>query len=220
MIGTFVTESTGPKLTSYSHVKHLDVNRYLLVNNTILRRCTHVYSLGLFAPNLNNIRTWRYATTYLDLTKITHLSMDTMDIGTSNELTVQLVYDLPSLRSLCVSFTILRLLLVHNWPHIIYLSIVWGSDPAPRLFTQNQVDSLCRSFNRVERLEFSRCFIDNISQVLNSMMMTLSYVSIEHSPPIRRHDDRFISYEWLERNTKLRNFGYSCENNRTVHIWL
>jgi hypothetical protein len=220
MIGTFVTESTGPELTSFPHVEHLDVSQYLLVNNTLLRRCTHVYSLRLSATNLDNIRTWHYATTYLDLTKITYLAIDTMDIGTSSELTVQLVYGLPSLRSLWVSVTILRLLLVHNWPHIVYLAIIWGSDPAPRLLTQNQVDSLCRSFTRVDHLEFSRCFIDNISQILNSMMMTLSYVSIDHSYSMTLHDDRFISYEWLERNTKLRNFGYSCENNRTVHIWL
>jgi hypothetical protein len=220
MIGTFVTESTGPELKSFFHVKHLDVSQRLLVNNTLLRRCTHVYSLGLTATNFNQSRSWRYAITYLDSTKISRLSIDTIDIGTSSELIVQLAYGLPSLRSLQVSVTILRLLLVHNWPHIVYLSIIWGSDRAPRLLTQNQVDSLCRSFTGVEQLEFSRCFIDNISQVLNSMMMTLSYVSIEHLPPITLHDGRFLSYDWLERNTKLRNFGYSCDRNRTVRIWL
>jgi len=222
MIGTFVTESTGPELTSFVHVKDLDVHQRLLVNNTLLRRCTQVYSLGISATNLNKTLSWRYATTYLDSTKITCLTIDTIDIEMSSDLTVQLVYGLPSLQSLRVSVAILRLLLVHNWPQIIYLFIIWGSDGSSRLLTQNQVDSLCRSFTRVEQLEFSRCFIDNISQVLNSMMMTLSCVSINHPPPITPDDGRFISYEWLEQNTKLRNFGYSYDNDneKTVHIWL
>jgi hypothetical protein len=58
MIGTFVTESTGPELTSFFHVKHLDVSQRLLVNNTLFRRCTHVYSLGLTATNFNQSRSW------------------------------------------------------------------------------------------------------------------------------------------------------------------
>jgi hypothetical protein len=220
MIGTFVTESTDPELTTFPHVKYLDVSDRLLVNNTLLRRCTHVSSLGLSTPNLDQIFSWRYVTTYLDSTKITYLDIDTIDIGTSVDATVQFVYDLPSVRSLRVSVTILRLLLRYNWPHILHLQIIWGSDRSSRLLTQNQTDSLCRSFSNVKQLEFARCFINDISQLLNSMMTTLSHVLIENIPKIRANGDGFISYEWLERNTKLSNFSYSCDKGNNVYIWL
>ncbi len=219
MIGIFVTEPTGPELTSFFHVKHLDVGQRLPVNNKLLRRCTHVYSLEVAVTNLNKSLSWRCATTYLDSTKITRLTIDTINIETSSELIVQLLSGLPSLQSLRVSVTILRLLLVHNWPQIVYLSIIWDSDRSPKLLTQNQVNLFCRSFTRVEQLEFSRCFVDNVSQAPNSMI-TLSHVLINHLPLMTPHDDEFISYEWLERNTKLRNFGYSCDNDNTVYIWL
>ncbi len=220
MIGTFVTESTGPELSSFVHVKHLDVSHGLLVNNMLLRRCTQVNSLGMSATNLTENLSWRHATTYLDLTKITCLAIDVIDMGTSSDATVQLVYGLSSLRSLRVSVTIFRLLLMHNWPHIVHLFIIWGSDRSSRLLTQNETDSLCRSFNNVEELTFSRSFFDNIAQVLNSMMIKLTYVVINQSGYGTPHDDRFISYDWLQRNTKLRNFDYWCDKQNDVHIWL
>jgi hypothetical protein len=220
MIGKFVTESTGPKLTSFPHIKHVNIHEPVLVNNTLWRRCTHVNDLQVTARNFNRNPSWRYAITYLDSTIITCLTIDTCEIETPIDASIQLMHGLPYLRSLCVSLAILRLMLAHNWPHIVLLNIIWGSDPLPRLLGPSEIDLFCRSFTHVERLEICRLFIDDFSQLLNSMMMTLSYVVIEHYSLITADDVRFISYEWLEQNTKLCNFNYYCDKKDNAHTWI
>jgi hypothetical protein len=220
MIGKFVTESTGPKSTSFPYVKHVNIHEPSLVNNTLWRRCTQVNDLTVTARNFNRNPSWRNATIYLDSTIITCLTIDTREIETPIDASIQLMHGLPYLRSLYVSLTILRLMLAHNWPHIALLTRVWGSDPLPKLLGPNEIDLFCRSFTHVERLEICRYFIDDFSQLLNSMMMTLSYVVIEHYNSITADDARFISYEWLEENTKLCNFDYYCDKKNNVSIWI
>jgi hypothetical protein len=219
MIGTFVTESTDPQLTTFPHIKHLDVSHRLLVNNTLLRRCTHISNLCLTTSNLNEILSWQYAITYLDSTKITYLKIDTSDTETSLNTTAQFVHDLPCLRSLHVSVTILRSLLRYNWPQIFYLWIVWGSDRSSKLLKQNEIDLFSSSFSNLQQFRLARCFIDDIPRLINGMMMTLSYLSIENIPQISADADGFISYQWIKQNTKLRNIEYLCDESNNVHIW-
>ncbi|CAF3356627.1 unnamed protein product [Rotaria sp. Silwood2] len=220
IVGTFVTESTDPASTSFINVKKCCIFGQSISNTTLWRRCTHVSCLSVSPSILNQDHKCRYATMYLDLTKITWLCLDDTKTGKSIDTTIQLMDSLPSLRTLRVSVTILKLLLTQNWFNIANLSIVWGSDRLPKLLTVTETDSLCRSFNHIETLEFTRSFIDDVSQLLNNMMKTLSHVFIDHASSITQQDDQFISYEWLKRNTNLSNFGYSCDKNNNVHIWL
>ena len=220
MIGTFVTKSTSPEPTSFDHVTQLDTFDWLLLSSTLLRRCTHVDDLFSSPTNLNSKLDWRYVIAELNTSIITDLCLDASEATISIAATVQLLSSLSSVRSLRVSVSILKMLLGHDWSRITRLGIIWGSDRLPKLLDQNQVDFLCRSFARIEYLEFARSFIDDIAQLLNSMMMTLTHVYIDHLPPITPDDDRFISSQWLERNTQLHSFHYSCDEENRVHLWL
>ena len=220
MIGTFVTKSTSPEPTSFLHVPQFDAVDWLSMRNTLLRRCTHLNELSIYAARLECSLNWRDRITELNTSTITCVSLDTIEIPTSIDATVELMCSLPSVRTIRVSVSLLKMLLGYDWSRITRLDIIWGSDRLPTLLDQSQVDSLCRSFPCIQRLEFTRCFIDDVSLLLNSMMLTLSQVYILHLPPITTDDDRFISYQWLERNTQLRNFHYSCDRENTVRLWL
>ena len=220
MIGTFVTKSTSPEPTSFLHVPQLDAVDWLSMSNTLLRRCTHLNDLSIHVAHLECTLHWRDLIVELNTSTISCVSLDTIEIPTSIDATVELLCSLPSVRRLRVSVSILKMLLEYDWSRITRLDIIWGSDRLPKLLDQNQVDSLCRSFTRIQRLKFARSFIDDVSQLLNSMMRTLSQVSILHLPPITTDDHRFISHQWLERNTRLCHFHYSCDRENTVRLWL
>ena len=220
MIGTFVTKSTSPQPTSFLHVPQFDAVDWLSMSNTLLRRCTHLNELSISAARLECSLNWRDLIMELNTSTITCVSLDTIEIPTSIDATVELLCSLPSVRTLRVSVSLLKMLLTYDWSRITRLHIVWGSDRLPKFFDHNQVDSLCRSFTSIQHLDFTRSFIDDVSQLLNNMMMTLTCVYIDHSTSMVADDHRFISHQWLERNTKLRNFHYSCDQRNTVRLWL
>jgi hypothetical protein len=185
-----------------------------------LHRYKNINDVSVTATCLDYDLSWRYAFSQLNTATITCLKIDTSLIRTSTDAAVQWMCSLPSVKSLRVSVSILKMLLGYHWPRITHLTIIWGSDRLPKLIDENQVKSLCHSFTHLQQLEFTRSFIDNVSELLNSMMTTLTHVRIDHLPPITATDDRFISQQWLERNTKLRNFHYSCGENNQVDLWL
>ena len=220
MKGTFITASTSPEPMSFLPVKHLSTCEWSPSNNVLLHRCRHVHDLSVTAACLDNCLSWRYVFIQLNTAIITSLVIDTSTIGTSTGAAVQEMCSLPAVKSLRVSVSILKTLLGCHWPRITHLSIVWGSDPLPKLIDENQVESLCRSFTHLQQLEFARPFIDNVPQLLNTMMTTLTHVRIDHWTSITAADDRFISQQWLEQNTELRHFHYSCSENNRVDLWL
>ena len=220
MKGTFVTKSTSPEPSPILHVIELDVGDWLSLSNVLRRRCTYVDVLNIFPVRLESSLNWRDLIMELNTSTITCVSIDSIEITTSIDATVQLLSSLPSVRSMRVSVTILKMLLPYDWSRITRLHIVWGSDRLPKFFDHNQVDSLCRSFTSIQHLDFTRSFIDDVGQLLNNMMMTLTHVYIDHSTSMTADDDRFISHQWLQRNTKLRNFHYSCDQRNTVRLWL
>ena len=220
MIGTFVTKSTSPEPTSFPHVPQLAAVDWLSMSNTLLRRCTHLNKLSINAARLECSLNWRDLIVELNTSTITWVSLHTIEIPTSIDATVELLCSLPSVRTLRVSVSLLKMLLGYDWSRMTRLDIIRDSDRLSILLDQSQVDSLCRSFPCIQRLEFARCFIDDVSQLLNSMVLTLSHVYILHLPPITTDDDRFISRQWLQRNTQLRNFHYSCDREKTVRLWL
>lgn len=220
MTGTFATKSTGPEQTSFLHATELKVVDCLSTDEALLRRCAKLNALGINAARLQCSFKWPDLIPLLNTSTITCVTLDTVAMTTSIDATVHLLNILPSVRSLRVSVSLLKRLLGYNWPHITRLDIIHGLDRLPKLFDRNQLDSLCRSFTHLQQFDFARSFFDNVAQLLNSMMFTLSHVYILHSPPITTDDEQFISHEWLKRNTKLRHFHYSCDRKNTVHLWL
>ena len=132
MIGTFVTQSTGPEPASFPHVSQLDMSNWLSMNYTLLHRCTQVNQLDIDSTSLDCNLNWRYLITQLNTSIITSLCIDTIEIRTSIDATVELMCNLPLLRSLLVSVSILKMLLGYDWPRITQLWIVWGSDRLPK----------------------------------------------------------------------------------------
>ena len=220
MMGTFVTASTSPEPTSFLRVKQLETADWLPSNDILLHRCTHVNDLEVSASSLDYSLSWRYVFAQLNTAIITSLTINTTMIGSSTDAVVQWMCSLPSVKTLRLSVGILKMLLGYHWPRITHLTTTWGSDRLPKRMDEQQVDSLCRSFTHLQQLNFNRSFIDNVSQLLNSMMTSLTHVHIDHGYPITANDDRFISQQWLERNTKLRNFHYSCDASNRVDLWL
>lgn len=220
MVGTLLTESTNPEPTSFPRVKEFDAVNWLSLSDTLRRRCTHLNELSISSASLQCSFNWRAHLSTLHTSNITSVSLDTIAMTSSINATIELLNKLPSVRSLRVSVSLLKMLLGYHWPRINRLQIVWGSDRLPKFFDENQVNSLCRSFTHIHHLEFNRSFIDNVAQLLNDMIRTLSHVYILHLPPITTHDDRFISHQWLEHHTKLHDFHYSVDGYNTVHLWL
>ena len=220
MVDTFVTKSTCPEPTSFPHVTELDTAYFSSLSEVLLRRCTNLHALSIHTARLQCSLKWQDLIAVLNTSAITCVSLDTIAMTTSISATIQLLNILPSVRTLRASVNILKRLLDYSWSHITRLDIIWGCDRLPKLFDQNQLDSLCRSFTSIQHLMFGRSFFDNVAQLLNSLMLTLSHVYIEHLPPITPDDERFISHEWLKRNTKLRHFHHSHDHYNTVHLWL
>lgn len=55
------------------------------------------------------------------------------------------------------------------------------------------------------------------------MSMTVSNVMLEHPinvTPTTYMNHEFITQEWIEQNTRLHNFIYSCNKRNYISIWL
>ncbi|CAF1344938.1 unnamed protein product [Rotaria sordida] len=82
----------------------------------------------------------------------------------------------------------------------------------------NDIDALCHSFTNIERLDIHSSSITDLPQLLNRMKKTLTDIIIRQSRKV--NNEQLITREWIERNTELENFHYTCDFWNAVRLWL
>jgi hypothetical protein len=80
------------------------------------------------------------------------------------------------------------------------------------------IEALCHSFPHIERLDIHLSSVSDLPQLLrNRMKMKLTDIIIRQSETINY--ERLITREWIEQNTELKNFHYSCDVQNCVSLW-
>ncbi|CAF4157106.1 unnamed protein product [Rotaria sordida] len=217
IIGTLVSESTASELTSFSHVHCLIINDQYL-KYPFLHRYTHIKELYLSQV------TTTFPTTLKDLMNCLDTSqIITCTIGHewSKDLFSELIeflYSLPRLRRLQISSVHLNYFFLQQWPHIIDLKIENDFQGGLHMLCTNDIDGLCHSFTNIERLDIHSSSITDLPQLLNRMKKTLTDIIIRQSRKV--NNEQLITREWIERNTELENFHYTCDFWNAVRLWL
>ncbi|CAF3479084.1 unnamed protein product, partial [Rotaria sp. Silwood2] len=68
-----------------------------------------------------------------------------------------------------------------------------------------------RSFTHIEYLSCQHDVDLNIPELLNNIPTTISNIVIGHPyKATPSHFHHFVTPDWLEQNTRLRNFSYYC----------
>jgi hypothetical protein len=128
------------------------------------------------------------------------------------------------LHIIAVPIALLKLLYVYHWPNITNISIFENFSfvvATQHDLTTNEIDTLFRSFSHVKQINLAIDIFFSLSRFLNNMPMTVSNVAITQPVNVTRATyAEFITREWLEQNTQLHNFSYSCDEQNFVNIWL
>ena len=124
----------------------------------------------------------------------------------------------PRLSALSVYGSILDSLLFNQWPDIVYLRIEHDFDNDFPSLSSNTIDALCRSFINLKRLDIHSASIIDLPQLLNKMRMKLTELIIRQ--PAHGNNHQFITREYIERNTELKNFHYVCDAMHSLYLWL
>ncbi|CAF3092553.1 unnamed protein product [Rotaria sp. Silwood2] len=214
---TLVTESTGLEPTTFPHTKYLFFNTELPMSETHLRRFTHANTL-IIEKDLNI--SLEYIVRYSNLSRITSFIQGESEIAQSSTEFVRILHSLPHLCSLCLHISTLILLFDRHWPQIIDLNMKSDSRGPCKRLSSNEIDALWRSFSYLERLDFDRRGVRNLSKLFNNVTMSLSNVSIRHYGDIDDLNPRMVTRQWLEQKTKLCHFDYFQDSERKVHLWL
>ncbi|CAF1172584.1 unnamed protein product [Rotaria sp. Silwood1] len=168
--------------------------------------------------NLNTV--FEYIATRLDLSYITSFSYNRSDNETPSNDFLRVLHNLPQLRSLSLPVSTLLFLFYRKWPKIVNLNIMSNYPFPSEPLISVQIDSFWRSFNRLETMSFCRETIQDVARLFDNRATTLSTVKIRHFRTLNDDDPRLITYNWLEKNTKLRQFDYFCNDARIVFIWI
>ncbi|CAF3307220.1 unnamed protein product [Rotaria sp. Silwood2] len=214
---TLVTESTGLESTTCLHTKYLVFNIELPMSEVHLRRFTHAHTL-IVEKDLNI--SLEYIDRYINLSRITCFIQGESETTQTNSEFVRILHNLPHLRSICLHISTLILLFDRHWPQIIALNMKYDSHGRFKQLSSNEIDALWRSFSHLERLNFDRRGVRNLSRLFNNMTITLSKVFIRHYGYINDLKPRIVTRQWLEQNTKLCHFDYFQDNEWKVHLWL
>ncbi|CAF1356614.1 unnamed protein product [Rotaria sordida] len=212
-----VTESTGLEPTTFPHVNYLSINNISEIDDVLWTQFTRLNHL-VIEQNLNTV--FEYIATRLDLSHLTSFSCNRADIEIPINDFVRILHSLPQLRSLSLPISILLFLFDRKWPRIVDLNI---TSPYPFPFVpliSIQIDSLWHSFNRLETMTFCRETFQDVARLFDNRAITLSTVMIRHSDHLADYDPRLITYEWLDKNTKLRQFDYFCNDAHIVFMWI
>ncbi|CAF1268791.1 unnamed protein product [Rotaria sordida] len=215
--GRLVTESTGLEPTTCPHVNCLFIQNISQINDVPWTRFTRLDYLAL-EQNLNTV--FEHIATRLDLSYITNFSFNQSDIETPSNDFVRILHSLPQLRSLRLPVSILHVLFDRKWSKIIDLDIMSNYRFPSEPLISIQIDSFWRSFTRLETMIFCRECIQDVARLFDNRAMTLSIVMIRHFGNLNDCDPQLITREWLEKNTKLRQFDYFCNDIRIVSMWI
>jgi hypothetical protein len=124
---------------------------------------------------------------------------------------IELLRRLPRLCRLEVSSVNLSYFFPHQWPHIVDLKIDKSYELMSHVLSSNNIDGLCHSFGHIKRLDIHSSAFTDLSQLLNRMKMVATYIIINQSHQVKK--EQFITREWIEQNTELKNFHYTSAND-------
>ncbi|CAF1156845.1 unnamed protein product [Rotaria sordida] len=209
-------ESTGLEPTTYPYAKNLFFNTELSMPEIYLRRMTYADTL-IIENNFNN--SLEYITSFIDLSRITNFIQRGLETKVLNNKFVEILYNLPHLRSLGLYFSTLISLFDRHWPRIINLNMNFDPDDQIESLSSKQIDALWFSFTQLEQLSFDCRSVRNLSKLFNTMTMTLSNICICHYGYRNNLNRQMVTRQWLEQNTELRHFEY-FQNDEKVYIWL
>jgi hypothetical protein len=221
--GPVDTKSTGPQVVSLNNIDRFTFNKKLPIDNNCLRRLVNLEQIfidesgGIIDKLLDNM------VPYIDMSRITTLSITELSSNINSNSFIRLVSITPHLRSLGASIVLLKFLFVSHWPNIRQLKILLNFPSATiteKSLTVNEIVMFYRSFTHLEYLSFYQDAHLNPSILLNNIPTTISNIVIYH--PVKITPDEFpdfITCDWLEQNTCLRHFFYSCNQLNAVSLW-
>ena len=221
--GPISTKSTGSQMVSLNHVNRFTFNEQLPIDNKCLRRLIHLEQIfidesgGILDKLLNNV------VPYIDMSRITMLSISIFSSNINTNSFVRLVSITPHLRSVGASIVLLKSLFFSHWPNIRQLKILWSFSSATiadKILTGNEMEMFYHSFTHLEYVSFYQDGHLNPSILLNTMPKTISNIVIYHPDKITPADfPDFVTRDWLEEKTCLRDFFYSCNQLNAVSLW-
>lgn len=221
--GPLVTKSTGPKITSLCNVNRLLLTDESLINNELLYRYMSLEQL--YVQNLEKTFCLLFydVIPFIDMSKITTFFIGECRSKINDSMFVQVVISMPNLHHIGVPLALLKLFFTYRWPNIIRLRIQHNlptTNIIQKELMNNEIDVFYRSLSHLECLRFYHKVDLSICQLLNNKPKTISNIMIDHPinvTPANFHN--FITHHWIEQNTHLRNFSYSCNELNTVSLW-
>jgi hypothetical protein len=87
------------------------------------------------------------------------------------------------------------------------------------VLSSNDIDGLCHSFGHIKRLDIHSSSCIDLPQLLNRMKMVATYIIIKQLHRVKK--EQFITREWIEQNTELKNFHYTSTNDfwHSIGLW-
>lgn len=219
-----MTKLTGPQILSLPNINRLIISSDSSINTEILCQLRELQVLAIrdteksFDALLHNIAP------YIDISKITTFSINSCESKLNGDVFVRFLSSMSRLRSIAAPINFLKLLFVNRWPNVNQLRIYY-SFPSANVteiqLTSDEIDTFFRSFNRIEYIRFHDDNDLNLVNLINNMATTIFSIVIDHPINITADTyDRFITRDWLEQNTRLCNFFYSCNVFNIVSVWL
>jgi hypothetical protein len=221
--GPLITKSTGPQPMSFYNVDRLILTNQSTINNELLYRYTNLKELHVENLEKSFCLLFYNIVPFIDMSKITTFFIRTCRSKITVSVFVQAVLSMSHLRHIRAPLVLLKLLFAYCWPNINRLDIQYDLPTANIIENElinNEINIFYHSFSHLEYLSFPNDIDLNICQLLNDKPITISNIMISH--PINATPDTFddfITRDWLERNTHLRNFSYSCSVINTVSLW-
>jgi hypothetical protein len=224
MQGIIDTKSTGSQELSLNHVNHFNIKDQLPTDYKCLRRLTNVQKLTITEPEKNSQVLFHNIITYIDISRTTTFFIAPARSKIDATSFVRFISSMPNLSSLSASIIHVKSIIYLQWPNIRRLAILVASRGATiteRSLTSNEIDVFYRSFTHIEYLSFHQNVILNPTILLNNIPKTISNIVIYHAFNITPADfPEFVTCNWLEQNTRLRHFLYSCNELNVVSLWL
>jgi hypothetical protein len=218
------TKSTAPQRLSFCTIDYLVVNQKSPINTEILCQFTNLQQLIVqdteksFNVLIDDI------VPYIDISKITTFSIKSCNSKLNGDVFVRFLSSMPHLPSISSPVAFLKLLFVYCWPNINRLKINFSfppDDATKKLITSDEINAFYHSFNHIEYIRFYHDTDLNLVNLINNMPITIFSIVIYH--PINATTATFagfITCDWLEQNTRLCNFFYSCNELNIVNVWL
>ncbi|CAF4839207.1 unnamed protein product [Rotaria sp. Silwood1] len=216
-IGILASDSNKPEPTSSPHIYCSALN-YQYINSALLHQLVYVNEKNSLRGRNIFPMTFRHLYYYLDASRIITCYSRPRWILTSPDKLIDFLRNLSHLRALSVSGSVLNYLFRHQWSEIIYLRIEPHFENNLDLLPSTAaIEALCHSFLHIKRLDIHSSSVSDLPQLLNRMKMILTDIIIRQPQTINY--ERLITREWVERNTDLKNFHYSCDVQNCVSLW-